>query len=395
MTNIQKLNLAFLSKLDRKDIMSSALNAKNFPYHRWYPMTPMFPVTLVKAYLSKIRPKLVLDPFVGIGTTLVESRQLPTHSIGIDVNPFMCLVSEVKTRSYDTEDIVSNSTKIIENTNHVKSPPIPQIKKYYDDVVLEELLRLKAGIMKISSPKLRKLFFVALAYVSVKCANIKMSPAPRFTNKNYSASHVVNTFNDYMKMVLEDCNGNGSIGETRVIEADSHDLYFIDEKFDFVITSPPYCNNLDYVRHTQLELYWTDIAKSWEDLTPIRKSCISSCEAMIYRNKDSDNVDEQVLRIAKKIKEKTDRALPQVVSQYFTGMYKHFSSLNSRLKPSGKAVYVIGDSWMKDVYIPTHEITARFAKMCGFKSVKISYLRNRRDPYRRKLGEYVITMSIN
>lgn len=48
---------------------------------------------------------------------------------------------------------------------------------------------------------------------------------------------------------------------------------------------------------------------------------------------------------------------------------------------------------MKDVYIPTHEIITRMARGAGFKSVKIRLFRERRDPYRKQLAEYLLELS--
>jgi tRNA G10 N-methylase Trm11 len=40
---------------------------------------------------------VVLDPFVGGGTTLVESLALGSHGVGIDISALATFVSEVKT----------------------------------------------------------------------------------------------------------------------------------------------------------------------------------------------------------------------------------------------------------------------------------------------------------
>lgn len=44
---------------------------------------------------------IILDPFAGSGTTLVQSTELGLHSIGVDVSDFNCLISEVKISKYD------------------------------------------------------------------------------------------------------------------------------------------------------------------------------------------------------------------------------------------------------------------------------------------------------
>ncbi|MEX0920473.1 MAG: DNA methyltransferase [Candidatus Pacearchaeota archaeon] len=44
---------------------------------------------------------IILDPFMGSGTTLVQSSELGLHSIGIDVSDFNCLMSKVKIGKHD------------------------------------------------------------------------------------------------------------------------------------------------------------------------------------------------------------------------------------------------------------------------------------------------------
>lgn len=44
---------------------------------------------------------VVLDPFAGSGTTLVQCLELGLHSIGIDISEFNCMITAVKTQEYD------------------------------------------------------------------------------------------------------------------------------------------------------------------------------------------------------------------------------------------------------------------------------------------------------
>jgi len=44
---------------------------------------------------------IILDPFIGSGTTLVQSSELGLHSIGIDISDFNCLISKVKVGKYN------------------------------------------------------------------------------------------------------------------------------------------------------------------------------------------------------------------------------------------------------------------------------------------------------
>src|SRR3989344_5257043 len=44
---------------------------------------------------------IVLDPFSGSGTTLVQASEMGIHSVGIDISHFNCMISDVKLHTYD------------------------------------------------------------------------------------------------------------------------------------------------------------------------------------------------------------------------------------------------------------------------------------------------------
>src|SRR3989344_5721618 len=48
---------------------------------------------------------VILDPFMGSGSTLVQSSELGLHSIGIVVSEFNCLISEVKSKNYNFKEL--------------------------------------------------------------------------------------------------------------------------------------------------------------------------------------------------------------------------------------------------------------------------------------------------
>ena len=73
---------------------------------------------LVEIFLRKYQPKLIVDPFCGSGTTLVEASSLGIDSFGADISEFNCLLAQVKIAEYDLDvleseirDILARSTE--------------------------------------------------------------------------------------------------------------------------------------------------------------------------------------------------------------------------------------------------------------------------------------------
>lgn len=64
--------------------------------HRLHPYLGKFIPQLVEWFLSRHFQEndVILDPFMGSGTTLVQGNELKMHTIGIDVSPFNCLVAK-------------------------------------------------------------------------------------------------------------------------------------------------------------------------------------------------------------------------------------------------------------------------------------------------------------
>jgi len=73
--------------------------------HRLHPYLGKFIPQLVEWFLSRhFKPDdVILDPFMGSGTTLVQGNEMKMHTIGIDISPFNCLIARTKTAKYDVD----------------------------------------------------------------------------------------------------------------------------------------------------------------------------------------------------------------------------------------------------------------------------------------------------
>lgn len=56
---------------------------------------------------------IILDPFLGSGTTIIQSLEMGIHSVGIDVSEFNCMISICKATRYDDEYLQKAIEKLI------------------------------------------------------------------------------------------------------------------------------------------------------------------------------------------------------------------------------------------------------------------------------------------
>jgi DNA modification methylase len=86
--------------------------------HRLHPYLGKFIPQLVEVFLKKyFKPgQMILDPFVGSGTTLIEANILNMSSIGIELSEFSYLIAKVKTQKYNIELVEKEILDILNKT---------------------------------------------------------------------------------------------------------------------------------------------------------------------------------------------------------------------------------------------------------------------------------------
>ncbi len=194
---------------------------------------------------------------------------------------------------------------------------------------------------------------------------------------------------------LKKVDGGKDHPETEVFLGDSGEVELEKDSVDAIITSPPYLNFFDYPGNYKLELGWMGYANSTKDLRELRDSMVTCDNISRQSVKEYNQTDrewknpwlEEIIdEFEKRIENRPDIRRSDydvIVGKYFDDMYSVMENMEKAMKTGGKMSYVVGDSLIQDVYVPTDLILAKQAEDLGFEIEEVVIGRKRHSGIRR------------
>jgi DNA modification methylase len=213
-----------------------------------------FSPQLIETILTYYCPSnsVILDPFVGSGTVLLEASYLSLEAYGFEINPAAYIMSH-------TYEFINDSQKkeVLKNLRNIIDQEFPlRIFEVSDQV---ENLVDKLQNTRNMLPDRSKVLFDALVIILDVCKN---KITQEFIQKKFSHLSNIITNLPYSQKPI------------RVGLSDARSLPLENNQIDFVVTSPPYINVFNYhqnYRQSAEILGW--------DLLKIAKSEIGSNRA--------------------------------------------------------------------------------------------------------------------
>jgi len=377
--------------------------------HHWYDYLEDFPFGLIEEKIKeyKIKPgSLIVEPFAGSGTTCIAANFFQCDSVGFDANPLMTFISKVKTTwDIDLEVLEKQIQKISKafldgihdvdsiklNRGFLDKMPKKEINQWLSPALQKEIIFLKNLIDKIREPKIKDLLLMALSKASVDASYVSFCPGTTFYPFREKeefwdlfTKKIVQIYSDLKVVQLHHIGGKSELINDSCLNASN---YIKKNSIDFIITSPPYPNDLEYTRQTRLEMYLLDFVENMNDVQQIKRKMVKGSTKLIFKESNSAEHAmkfKEVRLVAEKIYEQTKDKnwgfdYPRMVREYFGDMYLCLKEYLPLMKKGASFLLVVGDQTIKGVYIPVCDILIEMGEELGYKNCKKELFRMRRS----------------
>ena len=398
------------------------------PVHSWFRLTPSYSPELVRYMLEYLKcndKTVILDPFLGKGTTTIECKKLGFNCIGVEINPLLKKVSEYElTWDIDLalfkahyEELYSNLAKIISQEKEasledvltkykITIPTIHNPYRWWRKNVLKELLIIKNIVFSMGDNDFKKLYWLALCSSAIDCANIHRNhPTISFDDNHNREINTLFDFNDKIENIISDLSiiheqSSATYPYIDVILGDSTilDSFIKDRLVNRVITSPPYPNRFSYVHTTRPQLFFMDIfdnpSQSAElDIKAIggtwgrATSDLYNVKIEPYKHLNSilENIRAELIS--------KSNLMCNYIIKYFNMLDDHIGTLKQVISKDFRGAYVVGNSRIKGVEIHTELILSEIFEARGFNVDELITFRKRGG--KAKLYETAICVSLN
>jgi DNA modification methylase len=422
--------LAYTSPAESGLRDAAASENKTLPIHRWVPWIAGFSAKFVQDVMSTYMPSrsrrqhLVLDPFAGVGTTLIEAIKSGHDAIGYEVNPFAALVSRAKVNSIEVhpEDLRAEADAFKLALRRFET----EVDRAWDSDPNQDLLEAHPHLRALRptdfrsripffSPPVEAKFLYALARAQVMLEpdkNLLLAAlgATMVSFSNYSYEPSLASRPGAGKPLIENASVAGAVcrklgemltdiewaqqnygyqwasSKRDVIEGSYFDSTLSRGEVTLVVTSPPYMNNYHYVRNTRPQLYWLGLIQNGGS-RHLEEESFGKFWQTVRQGPDL-SLEFQSAEIEQKLRvlrgKNTAKGVyggggwANYVVAYLNDTHRFLAEVRQQLRPGGTAVIVLGNSIIQGIEFKVDQLVATIGQMQGLKAEAIHIVRTKR-----------------
>ncbi|WP_457549444.1 DNA methyltransferase [Archaeoglobus sp.] len=285
--------------------------------HWIYPYKGKFHPQMIRAILNIIRLKdgdTVLDPFIGSGTTALESQLLGIDCIGIDISPLCVLQSRVKVESIF----------VLDEIKRLRNDAVKAFSRFR----VRDRESYESFLNSINDDRVKNFYEIA--------KHVSISDTVR------RRRDVVDSFVKNLNLMIRSVEMHREVvdelklklGEVKIERGDARNLDLDDESVDGIVTSPPYSmKEMGYdvqklrglfirVRGSgkeRISIYNRDMMKAYREMFRVLKPnryCVIVIGNATYQGKTIDNV-----KFTKEVCQKIGFKLVKTIDKIIYGLY--------------------------------------------------------------------------
>ncbi len=341
-------------------------------YHT-YPakFIPQLAARLIREYSSE--GDIVVDPFMGSGTTIVEAMVNGRIGVGVDINPVAHLIAKVKTTPLEPARLADAFARL-ERDLTARSlhcapviPENPRIDYWFPPKQKRRLGMLLGRILTVRAPDLRDFFLVGFSQI-LKSSSIWLQRSVKPTRDRDKVP--VEPVDAFLRQSRRMMQRNYEFWEMlpaavqrrpakcrRLDCADARALPLANRAASLIVTSPPYVTSYEYADLHQLAALWFRYCQS---LPAFRKRFIGT----VHSQRSAVSLTSPT---AENICQRLQGRKADEVRNYFGDMFECFQEMRRVLRVRGKACIVIGDTRLTNVEILNAQVFVEQMRSLGFR----------------------------
>jgi len=380
-----------------------------FPYYAGYPEEF---VTEAITSLDLPNSSLVCDPWNGSGTTTSACTSLGLPSWGLDLNPVMVIVAKARLLpATEADSLGPLCGEILRRAKRMSSGVRDEpLCAWFDRDTADHIRRVEMSVRRhligglaatgsenrlLHMSTLAAAFYVALFSTCRHYLGAFKTANPTWLRDGSRTSVRVNVpqqqFHRHLSRNMERMATELSANRApttnsfcpSVLEvADTSQFSFKPNSVDLVITSPPYCTRLDYVASTRCELA---VVQPWLSVSASELS--SKMTGTVRVPRSAPHIAEEwgpsCRSFLAKVKSHPSKASSGYYlknhADYFDKMFRSLGNVVTALKPGAAAIFVVQDSFYKELHNPLPDIVSEMSQGLGLTEVKRNSFTARRS----------------
>ncbi len=394
--------------------------------HRWVPWIAGFSGSFVMDVIDDAAPDgrrlNILDPFAGVGTTLVEAVWNGHRATGFEINPYAALACKLKSRAADYDldelasaidrfdDLADEGCKVVADPRSVAPPRFKSRVPFFSPSIERQVLACMDFIREEDTKWIRALFQLALGSVMVGFSNYSYEPSLG-TRAGAGKPNIVHAdvFGIVRRKIGDIHNDVAAFQQAvsrfdRRPDATVHTHSYLSngdcvpsESIDLVVTSPPYLNNYHYIRNTRPQLYWLGLVDDPAEVKTIERASFGQfwqtvrSGAEVPLRSEVDGLADLLDALRSRNADRGAYGGPgwaNYAATYFNDCQRFCRVTRPLMRPGGRLFVVIGNSILQGLEFQTDRIFAEIAETEGFETIGLHEVRKKRT------GNSVVNSSV-